>query len=443
MYFWLLTGVISVVQIQATEQLDVQACVDIAIRQSAKIEEAEAKVQEFRARLQEIESVYYPKLWGKAFIAPTFTIKGDGFTENVERHWKSISDWGPYSSLEITLAQPLYTFGRAEAGKQAAQARLEVERARLEAASQQVALETRKMYYTVLYAQSMLPALRQAEKILNQALQKAQEGFDEGSGDVTQVDLAKLTFGSAELQRHILTAQDGAKLAMMALKHTMGLDAQAPLVLAQAQLPKPPDVLELASASDLVAQANRTRPEWIQLEQGKRATAKWAQAERLAVWPTLFAAGLFQGAYTPTHDNKDHNPWHLDIYNRTAGGIALGLKFDLDPALARAKANIAKASGEQVQALQRLAQTGIALQVRKAYDDTQRHHQVAQIAHKGMVATKQWLQFAASGYASGVGEPKDILEGMVAYLQAKRTYLETVQAYWTAQAELNHALGRT
>lgn len=434
---------LSIVQNQALERLDVQACVDIAIHQSAKIEEGEAKVQEFRARLQEIESVYYPKLWGKAFVAPTFTIKGDGFTENVERHWKSISDWGPYSSLEITLAQPLYTFGRAEAGKEAAKARLEVERARLEVASQQVALETRKMYYTVLYAQSMLPALLQAQKILEKALQKAQEGFDQGSGDVTQVDLAKLTYGSAELQRHVLTAQDGIKLAMMALKHTMGLDAETTLTLAQKQLPKPPAALNLGAAADLVAQANRSRPEWIQLEQGKRATAKWAQAERLAVWPTLFVAGLFQGAYTPNHDNKDHNPWHLDIYNRTAGGIALGLKFDLDPALARAKGNIAQAHGDQVQALQRLAQTGIALQVRKAYDETQRHHQVSEIAFKGMVATKQWLQFAASGYASGVGEAKDILEGMVAYLQAKRTYLETLQAYWTSQAELNHALGHS
>jgi outer membrane protein TolC len=439
-----LTGLLAVIcswagECQAIERLDVEACVRAAVADSAVMQEGDAKVAEYMARLKEIESVYYPKFAATLFVAPVFTVKGNGFEQAVERRFTSISDWGPYTSLEMLLTKPLYTFGRVEAGADAARARAEVERARLRESRNKIALEVRKLYYMRLLAQSMLPALHNADALLSDALQNAQNMFDEASGDVTEVDLAKLSYGAAEVKRYILVAQYGSNLALSALKHTMGWPETAQLEQADTLLPAPPQADNTTLAA-LIEQAEQRRPEWLQLQQGARAAHKLAEAERRANWPVLFAAGVFSGAYTPNHD-ADENPWHLDIYNRYAGGVAVGLKFDLDPMLARAKAQVAQAKGAQIDALKRFAQTGIPLQVKRAHCDVQRHQMALKLADSGVIATRKWMTFGASAYASGIGEAREVLEGLAAYLQAKRTYFETLQAFWLAQAELTYALG--
>ncbi|HET6347317.1 MAG TPA: TolC family protein [Myxococcota bacterium] len=425
---------------EPTRPLDANGCVQVAVRGSARTEEAEARVRELQARLAEVESVYYPKLQATTFVTPMFTVRGNGLTYDVERRYKNLGDWGPYANLDALLALPVYTFGRAEKGAEAARQRVEVARARVREAANAVALETRRMYYTHLFAASMLPALGNASKLLADAVARAEALYDEGTGAVTQVDIAKLKYGAAEVARFTFMAEDGAALGLAALKHTMGMSEAAPLQLADKLLPDAPEVTATPLAA-LLQQAAEARPEWAQIAHGQRATLAWEEAERLANWPVVFVAGILRAAYTPTRQH-DPNPYHYDIYNMVVGGAAVGLRFDLDPALASARADIAAATGAQVEALRRFAATGIPLQVRKAHDDLARARRTLVTTSDGVTATRKWMTFAAAAYTSGTGEARDLLEGLASYLSAKRTYFETLQGYYTAEAELGYAVGR-
>ena len=108
-----------------------------------------------RGRLAEVESVFYPKLFGMGYVAPMFRVRGSPNAPDVERDY---GEWGPYLHLEATLAQPLYTFGRAAAGENAARERIAVEQARARQVRNAVALEARKMYFMHLYARSLIPS---------------------------------------------------------------------------------------------------------------------------------------------------------------------------------------------------------------------------------------------------------------------------------------------
>jgi outer membrane protein TolC len=422
-----------------TMRLGIEDCVQLAVRVSPTMAEALGRVHEFEARLHEVESVWYPKLAGTAFLAPAFTIRGSGFEREREIRWKSIRDWGPYTSLEMTLAQPIYSFGRAAAGAQAASHRAMVERARLDEAGQTVALEVRRLYYTRLYVLSLIPALSQAKDTVIQAQSRAQALFADGKGDVTQVDLAKLDYAASEVDRYLTQAQTGERIALSALKHTMGLPQTARLEQVETRLPAPSQE-PIAPLATLLQQAATQRPQWAQLDHGQKAALKWEEAERLAVWPTVVLAGVFGAAWTPNHD-RDTNNWHYDVYNKLVGGAALALKIDLDPALARAKAQVARAAGEQVDAMRRFAATGIPLQVRKAFETLEGLDGVIKATQTGMLATRRWMTFAASAYSSGTGEARDMLEGLASYVQARRNYLEAVQQHHTARAELRYAVG--
>lgn len=420
--------------------LDADACVEVAVRGSARVGEAAAKVAGYEARLAQVEAVYYPKLSGRAFVAPMFTVRGSALDADVERAW-GLSDWGPYTRLEALLAQPLYTFGRAEAGAEAARRRAAVERARLEEARGAVALEVRRLYYVRLYALGMIQSLDAAAKVLAEAEARGQEQYAAGSGEVTQADLMRLRYGTTQVERFRRTAANGAALALSALEQAMGLAETAGLELAHDRLPPVPAEEPDSDLERLLAEAAQSRPEWAQIRDGRKAAEALGEAERKANLPVVFAAGTLEASWTPTRDDTS-NPYHLDPYNDLAGGVAVGLQFDLDPALASARSDEAAALGGQVEAAARLAATGIPLQVRKAHSELLRHREQAALAERGVQATRRWMSFSAAAYLTGTGEARDLLEGVVAHLQAKQAKYESIRDYYLAGAELAAAVGR-
>ena len=427
-----------------TRVLDADGCVELALRTSAKLDEADGKVQFYAARLSEMDATVLPKISALAFLAPMYTVRGNGFDENPEVRFKSLRDWGPYVNVEARVAQPLYGFGRAAAARDAARARYGVEQAKLEEVTLQLAREVRKLYYLRLYALSMQPALHNARALLSEASRRAEAMHESGSGDVTQVDLARLAYGSAELDRRIDEAALGERLALAALKQSMGLSQQDALQQREPALVVPDEAQlarELEPLPALLQAAAIHRPEWTQLRQGQKAAGMWAKAERLAMLPQLLLIGQLNFTYTPTRD-RDPNPWHYDIYNRRNGGLALVLKFDLDPAQAIAKARQADATGAQLAALHRFAATGIPLEVRAAHESLAQLRQALAQTGRGVVATRKWMRFAAAALAAGTGEARDVLEGTATYLQAKQAQMSTVQAYYAKLAELSYAIGR-
>ena len=417
--------------------LTVEDCVSIALKQNAQIAEAEAKLREYEALLSEVEAVYYPKLEAMALLAPMFTIEGD--INGYERKWKSISDWGPYTSLQAQLVQIIYTFERAEHGAEAASHYALVHAAQVREAELAVALEVRKMAFLHLYAKSLFPTLDSGAEIIAEAQKQAQEMYDSASGEVTMADIAKLDYFAATLQALQLEAEMGAELSLEALKHTMGLGADDEIELTLERLPRSIDPIE-QDLDHWLSLAAQERPEWQQLEHGRKAAEELKSAEALAMAPVLFAAGQFKASWTPTRDDLD-NPYVNDSYNDLFGGVALGILWDFDPATALAKADKAQAMVDQVDALNAFAETGIPLRVRQAYLDLKRLEKTVEINRDAKKAARKWMLFSATAFGSGLGDAKELLEGTAAYLQANAAWYEALKDYFIAKANLDFAVG--
>jgi outer membrane protein TolC len=414
--------------------------VAIALSQSGQVMEAEGRVAEWRGRLAEVRSVFYPKLAGLGYAAPMFRVHNKPDLQTAPDVERDFSEWGPYLHFEAVLAQPIFTFGRAAAGKRAASERTEVERARLEQTRNTLALEVRRFYYLHLFAHSMRPALQSAREILDKAQKNAQEQYDSNSGKLTNVDLQKLAYASAELDKVLVQAEIGEDLALAALKHTMGLPQNAPIAVADDMLPDAPQTLPSLPA--LFKKASEQRPEWAQLKHGKEAALSLEQSERLANAPVAFLGGQFYADWSPMRPDVK-NPYAYDPYNQVFGGVAIGLLFDLDPMKAAAKAEQARALQTQVAGLEKFASTGIPMEVRKAHDDAVLAKRMSGIAEKGAVAARKWMIFAGAAFSTGTGEAKDLLEGLGAYLGAKKSHYESLQNMQLALAELLYVTGET
>ncbi|MBI5548722.1 MAG: TolC family protein [Deltaproteobacteria bacterium] len=411
-------------------------CVRVAVQGSGQLAEAEGKVAEWRGRLAEVQSVFYPKISAFAFAAPIFGVKGLANQPDVERQW---GVWGPYLRFEGMVMQPLYTFGQASAGEKAATERLAVEEARRDQTRDAVALEVARYYYLHLYVSSMKPSLDSARKLLDEALRSAQAMFDEGSGKVTQTDLQKLKYASAELEKYRVQAEFGHALSLAALKHTMGRPENESLELAETSLPPAP-AAEPPPLAELIRQAWERRSEARQLKHGREAALSLEEAERLANYPTLALVGQLVASWSPVRQDQ-HNTFAYDPYNDLSGGLALAVKFDLDPARANARGDTARAMVDQVDGLARFAQTGIPLDVRRCRDEVDQARRLLSVSEQGATAARKWMLFASAGYAAGTGETKDVLEGLAAFVQAKKGFNDQLLALHMANAQLALSVG--
>jgi outer membrane protein TolC len=411
-------------------------CVAIALKHNAEVKAAAADVQTTRAQAAQVEALVSPKISATSYVAPIF--KAEGGLGTAAAYERDLSTWGPYAHVDAQVIFPLSTFGRHKAGVEAAEGRHKMEEAKARGVRHAVRREVRRLYGLRLYALSMRPNLNTGKEILDTAITKADELFAQQTGEVTVADRMKLRYGAAEISRFLRMADDGSALAALALKQVMGLPLDTEVRWAEDQLTLPAGTVP--PLAKLVAAARRDRPEVAQLARGQAATRAWRQAEDKASLPVLFAALIGQADWSPARP-RGVGASVRNQYNDYFAGVAAGLKWDLDLALSRAKTQEASAKEAWIDAQAERAATGIPLQVRKAYQEVMQHRDLAAIAGEQIQHTRKWMTFSAAAYETGTGEAKEVLEGVGAYLLAKKAYYDHLLGLWQAAADLELAVG--
>ncbi len=420
----------------AAAPLSADDCVKVALQRSARVRAARADAAIADARADQVESSLSTKIEATTYVAPLFGATGGlGYEAPYKRDF---GEWGPYAHGEVQAVKPLSTFGRLDAGIEAARGRAAVEHAKVRLVQGAVRRDVRKLYGLRLYAMSMVPNLENGREILAGAIDKAQELYDSETGEVTLADIMKLRYGAGEIERFLRQANDGVELAGHALRQAMGLPMDAPLELADSRL-QPADVT-VPELDELVAQARTDRPEVTQIDRGIAATQAWERSEAAASRPTLFAAAVADADWTNVRPTGTSSVLSND-FNDMFVGVALGLRFDLDFAKADTRAAEARAKQQWVRAQAELAKTGLPLQVFKARQELLQHIALSGVAKKQVKHTRKWMTFSAAAHVAGTGEAKDVLEGVGAFLLAKKNYYDHLLGAWQARAALELAVG--
>lgn len=434
--FFVVALPIALARLAAAAPLGVDDCVRIALERSARVQAARADVDVYRAQADQVEASLSVKFQAVTYMAPMF--KADGGLGFDRPYQNDLSSWGPYAHADARLIKPLGTFGRYTAGVTAARERVAVETEKAREVANVVRSEVRRLYALRLYALSMKPNLENGKEILAKAIKKAEEMYAAETGQVTLPDVMRLKYGAGEIDRFLRLANDGIALAALAIKQAIGMSLGERIEFADDKLQ--PMEGEIAALTELVDAARRDRPEMAQIAHGKLATAAWESAERRANFPVLFLAAAGQADWSPMRP-RGYSGAFYNLYNDWFAGAAVGFKFDIDLAAAGAKAGEAQAKARWVVANEGLAATGIPLQVEKARRDLVQNRDLAQIAEDEVKSTRKWMTFSAAAYESGTGEARDVLEGVAAYLLAKKAYYDHLLGAFQAKADLELAIG--
>jgi outer membrane protein TolC len=176
------------------------------------------------------------------------------------------------------------------------------------------------------------------------------------------------------------------------------------------------------------------------LQNGIKARKLLVEAEKADHYPLIFLAGEAVYDNSPVRKNQK-NPWLYDPYNGFTGGVAVGARFDITPAVWKARINSKQADVDKLREKEKFARKGIALQVQNAWHSAKAAEADIDSAKKGLDAAQRWVMAAGLVYAIGTGTAEDALKGLAAKAKAEKDYYQAIYDYNMARADLAKVCG--
>lgn len=414
--------------------LGLSDCITMALKSAPELGEATADIQLATTRLEEASSYRYPQVQVVSLFGPAPGARKEDL-QRTDKEFK-VSDLTWFAGTDAVLIQPLYTFGKISENMKAATHGIEIDRARREQRSQEVALRVQEYYYGLLLAREMKELVLEIQETLDKAREKARKLIDQGSDSADELDIYKLDAFSGEVAKYREEALKGEALALAALKARLGLPVGTDLEISSERLVTVE--VETPSFENLVERARQQRPEFIQIREGLKARSALVEAARANYYPDIFLGGLFSWAYADERD-RIHNPYITDTFKHLTGGVALGARWKLDFGITGAKVAAEQAQYNRLLSTKEYAEANIPLQVRKFHLELKEAGNSITATKSAYTNAKKWAVTALANFDFGVGPAKEIFEALQAYARMRAAYFQSIYNYRMAWANLDYA----
>jgi outer membrane protein TolC len=344
---------------------------------------------------------------------------------------------GWFTQTDLELVQPLYTFGRFDRLIAAAQAGVEASEAGVEATSDEVRLQVRKVYWTMVLGQELVRISDEILREIADADVQLEERYEEGS--VSQNDLFEFEIYRFRANKGRREAIDALAMAEAALRAATGIDDGVPIRAATGGLTQ----LEanLDSLDGYLQMARETRPELAQLRAGVAAQSSLARATRSEFYPQLFLGAAVRWNIAPGRFDP-RNPFVYNPTNFFRPGFVVGFNWDVNLFQTRDRVRIAEHEAAKLSAEIEPLTEKVQLDIRKAYMALVRAGADVEDSERALTAADNWFRAEAQTFDLGLGEINDLIDAFQAKIEMEREHLSSVFEFNTSLAELSRAVGR-
>jgi outer membrane protein TolC len=403
------------------------------------VHEALADIQIAESQLAQAKAGRLPQAKVTSFTGIVNGTDGEGFDARTDN-----DDLGPFFKGELEVVQPVYTFGRLRNEIRAATQGVATKHAATAKARDAVVAAVKALYYNLLFSRQIKDLLGESQENFAKALETAEERLEADEGSVTQEDVLRLRIGLAGVTKELFTLERAMKVARAALRRQLGLPADAPFDIADTRLE--PIELHLQPFAFYQEQIAQRRPDIAQLEAGVKAQKARLRAARSAYYPSFFLAGGVSGAIAPNRDDQK-SPFAKDEFNFFHGGMALGLHWQLDFWMTRAKVAERLAEVAKIEVQKQNAKTGIDLDLWRRYLEVQElevqeNRQKLGAAQTARKAARALMLTSLANFTLGIGEAKDVFSFVGLYTQMASDYYKVIRDLNIAVARLSQAAGQ-
>jgi outer membrane protein TolC len=435
----LVAALLAITTAPRAEPLSRATVVARALHQNPQVAAARSRQAQAEAEKVQADAVRWPEITIQAGVGPSLRaalVPGSGSESTRSRYELSASDLSVVVGGRVNVIQPLYTFGKIDGFRSAAEHGVRAREAQARMTQAEVALEAARLYEGLLFARDAARFFEELEHYVEHAIQNSEERVrSEADGEE---DLLRLQTALAAVRLSLHYAQAAQEQASAGVAAYLGLPADTELAIGEDQLLPVPMVAKRPAR--LVSEALRRRPELRALEQGALAYDSLAAAERAGQLPDLFVWGFASGAYTPGRELVESR-YVLDPLYHFEPGLMLGARWQIQGSMSRGRSEQREAQARELRELRNWASAGLPAQVKKARADVERARRDIAETRSAVARSKQWMVQANRDYLVGLSDSQSLVDAVRAYAELRAAELDATFRHNVAMAELAHATG--
>ncbi|HEX2569917.1 MAG TPA: TolC family protein [Polyangia bacterium] len=334
---------------------------------------------------------------------------------------------------ELRLVQPLYTFGKIEYAKSAAEHGVRAGQAGIDSARRDAELQVIRAYWGLKAARASLAIVQQGRDEIAPWVDKINKDLDSDAPRYSETDLLRIKVALAQVDILTSNLERGEAIAREGLRTVVGEEVDVD----ESEL-NPVDVADLP-VSHYQTQALLHRPEITQLDEGLAATRDIARVRRSELLPDLAIAGGFNFRYTPTIE--DSQSAFENKANQFGYSVLLTFRQPLDFAQKVARWRHAGADAELLAARRRLAVDGIHFEIARAYADLTEARKRLMNTERGQRTAQGLLTAIRQNLDLGTVTPRDLVDAARSYFELRLGYFQSIMDVNVALAVLRRAAG--
>jgi outer membrane protein, multidrug efflux system len=407
------------------------------VRDNPAARAANAERAGAEATANEARGARWPRIQVTTFVAPSPNINCD----NPDCTRTSPVDFalrfdGVFAGARLEVFQPVYTFGKLDAARDAADNAVGLQAALGERVKGDMVVEATRAYFGVAFARELVAMLDDGQKQIAKAKASLVERLEKGDDEVTVQDRLRIEAFETEVilrlseaREHEATAIEGLR----ALCADRNVDiADSTLVATEQPLGEPEHHLQEAEAHS---------PELSAARYGVKALERKGDLERARWWPDLLVVA---GASIARAQGVDEPPsaFANDPFNATRAELALVLRWNIEPAMQAARVERSEAEQVRGQELGKAARLAVEFAVRDAYNRAQQAGARLDAARKGEKSARGWVASMLSADAVGTASSRDMADAYLAYFTLHSRVLQSAYEWNVALATLARASGK-
>jgi outer membrane protein len=413
--------------IKRGESLNLERCVEIALKMQPNIAAAVGNVNVNINRVGESKSNYYPQInWASSYdriSSPSRSMSSVSSTGTTSPSTGARGSFDQYFT-GLNLNQMIYDFGKTPTQVEIQNLNLYSSRSDLENVSEQVILNVKQAYFGVLQAKRSRDVAADTVKQFQQHLDQAKGFYEVGTKPKFDVTQAEANLSNAKL--NLIKAENGLKLAVVTLNNAMGVPAAPEYTIE--------DNLSFKKYSitfeDALAKAYKERPDLISIVATRQAAEKSVDLANTGYYPALTG----NAAYNWSGEKISSLDYEWNLRAALSFPIFNGFLTKYQVQEAKANLNISKANEESLR-------QSIFSDVQQAYLNLKQAEESIPTAELGVKQAQENFEIATGRYAAGVGSPIDVPAAEVLLANAKLSYIQALYSYKISQANLEKAMG--
>lgn len=342
-------------------------------------------------------------------------------------------------SASLALKQLIIDGGRIHDAVAAAKLGTDSARFNLERQMQSVEFNVASAYYAALQARHQLQVARDSLNLAQVQLKLVQAQFKAGVASRADVLTAQLPVAQAQLA--VAQAANGEQTQLALMLDTMGLPAQTPVTIAD----EGASPASLPALADILAIANRERPDLLAAQASSESAAASLRSARLGLFPTILGTGSTNtnsSKQTTDQPNTSGSP-PPTISTTTSGvyapGWSVGLSLSVpifDGGLTRGETAQAQGALDEANANLKTTQLLVSLNIQQAYLGVQTAEAGLSAADAEYSQAKTVLDVTNAQYKAGVTTLPLLLNAQVGLAKAEGDQVNALYTYKTAWQQL-------